>query len=369
LRFRGLTLPVVWLVAAAVVLGVFSVAIWLLVLRGEPKGPESPVNETATNDSVAPVQPNQPSAGQEEIPPGVITARRLLDGVVVPEAAAKADRYAVIIDNMDAARPQAGLNQASVVIEAPAEGGITRFLAVFSADATVERVGPVRSARPYFIDWAEEYDAVLAHVGGSPEALERLDGTTLRDANDFLAGAYFWRDETRSAPHSTYTSSSQLARIVVRRYADRAVRPLSGWKFKEDLAKNFRPDDSKDIAINFSKPEYSARWTYIMETNSYARLQGGQRHKDENGAIIFAKNVIVQFAKTVVLDEVGRRRIVTVGSGDALVALDGRTVPAKWEKRSLTGRTRFYGANGDELSFNAGTTWIEVVPTGRSVEY
>ncbi|HSD12679.1 MAG TPA: DUF3048 domain-containing protein, partial [Patescibacteria group bacterium] len=144
-------------------------------------------------------------------PAAAPTKRRVIDGVAVPEDAPDVTGYfAATIDNLSVARPQAGLTKASLVFEAPVEGGITRFLAVFPDDVTADRIGPVRSARPYFLDWASEFDAVYAHVGGSPEALEKIVAYDMRDLNEFFAGKYFWRDENRDAPHNAYTSTVRL---------------------------------------------------------------------------------------------------------------------------------------------------------------
>ena len=115
---------------------------------------------------------------------------------------------AVIVENHKDAQPLAGITQADIVYEAPAEGGIPRLLALFRKNTLIEKVGPVRSARPYFLDWLSEYGTPLFfHVGGSPESLRRIAQENIRDMDEFSRSWYFWRSSQRRAPHNTYTSS------------------------------------------------------------------------------------------------------------------------------------------------------------------
>ena len=120
-----------------------------------------------------------------------------------------------MIENMVTSRPQSGLDRANLVYEALAEGGITRFLAVFASGEEIEKIGPVRSARTYYLDWAKELSAAYIHVGGSPEALRLIPQYDILDLNQFYNSPNFWRAKERAAPHNLYTSSELLARAVV----------------------------------------------------------------------------------------------------------------------------------------------------------
>ena len=131
---------------------------------------------------------------------------RMLDGVQVPFEEAALQPFAVMVENSPDAWPLAGLAKANLVIEAPVEGSITRFLAVIDATTTVDQIGPVRSARPYFVDFANGLQAVYAHVGGSPEALSLIHVlSSFRNLDEFSSGKYFWRSSKRAMPHNTYT--------------------------------------------------------------------------------------------------------------------------------------------------------------------
>ncbi len=318
----------------------------------------APVNQ-------APAAPAAPAAEQ----PPAAAGRRLLDGLPTDVAPADQRFYAVMIDNMIDARPPSGLSKASLVIEAPVEGGITRFEAFFASDVQVAKIGPVRSARPYYLDWAAEFDAVYAHVGGSPEALDLIAARRPRDLNDFYAGKYFWRDSGRKAPHSTYTSTSLLAKALADKFAapSRSGIPAA-WKFKDGSAPA-SPGQVAGPTVEYSTANYRAVWKYDAAKNDYQRFQDDDRARDDDGAPIRASNVVVQYNKVRVLDEVGRRRIDTVGKGEAVVFQDGAALKAAWEKDSIKDRTRYYGEDGQEIVFEPGTTWVEVVPVDGKVTY
>lgn len=293
---------------------------------------------------------------------------RLIDGVyaVTKEPPAESPYLAVIIDNHPDARPQNGLNAASVVYEAPVEAGITRLLAIYPSGAGVAQIGPVRSVRPYFIDWAAEYGAVLAHVGGSPAALDRLKNgsDTVTDLNEFWNGANFWRAADRTAPHNAYTSNALLEKAAARKDAE--ARKLNTWRFKDDAPPAERPAES-DLNVASKVAGYEVRWHYLPDRNAYERYQGGRRQQDEAGPVL-ARNVVVLLTKVAVIDATGRRSIQTTGEGQAVFALDGQTYRGTWRKASPAGRTRLYDVSGTELRLNRGMTWIEVVPDNTEVQ-
>ncbi len=298
--------------------------------------------------------------------------RRALDGK--PLDAEHAGNYAaVIIDNMTPARPSSGLSAAVLVIEAPVESAITRLLAFFDLSDEVERIGPVRSVRPYYLDWAAESDAMIVHVGGSPAALDLLKSGTLRDLNEFSNGASFWRDQNRYAPHNTYTSTERMRASAERRYAGHEIRTAAPWLFRDDTAASSAEvvDDAVEtgravLSVGYNATGYDVRWIHDPATNEYVREQGGKLQKD-GGVQLRAKNVAVQFTTVRVLDEVGRRSVRTTGTGKAIIATDGQFIEGMWE--TVDGRTRFLGPDGDEVVFLTGTTWIQVVPDGYEVTF
>lgn len=268
--------------------------------------------------------------------------------------------YAVMIDNQQDARPTSGLSQASLVYEAIAEAPITRFLAVFSLDKKIAEIGPVRSVRPYYVNWAQEFNCSLLHVGGSPEALSLISKSYDFDLNQFNKGQYFWRDAKKSSPHNVYTSSDLVNRAITDR-SWQVGRYFDSWLFKNDQP--VQADAVKDITVSYANSDFLVEWKYDATKNDYLRYEAGRIHVDQDGTEIRAKNVAVMYVTSSVIDSVGRRKTQTTGTGNAVVFQDGNAITGTWQRQDLNSRTRFFDANGTEISFNHGMTWIEVVPS------
>lgn len=317
---------------------------------------------------IAEPQAVQPKIGEHQ---GLVPRR--LDGVYVKPEAMSSRPLAIVIENHVDARPQAGLSEANLVYEFLTEGGITRFVAFYDSLVPMEKIGPVRSCRLYFSEVAGEYQSVLAHVGGSPDCLDsvRRKVYNLYDLNQYFNDPYFWRASAQSAPHNVYTSVNLLNQYLedskIKKAAD-----LSPWLYKDNRneAEISGPFSAEKVAIDYSYEDYRVEWRYQKKDNSYARFLGGKVHKDQSGTTIKAVNVIVQYAKTSVMDNIGRLKIKLDGRGEALVFQDGLVVNAHWKKSDEDGRTRFYFKdNNEEIVLNRGITWIEVVPNDREAEY
>jgi hypothetical protein len=183
------------------------------------------------------------------------TLPRVIDGVSVEPGKEHIFPTCVMIENLSTVRPQAGLQEANVVYEALAEGGITRFMAVFASGENLSKLGPVRSARSYFVDWAEEYECLYAHAGGSPQALEQLSGNTpVTDLNQIGgAAANFWRDpNVTSREHGLFTSSELLLYGARDRGLADASGEYDGWLFTKESKKKDRPTEEKTVSLAFS---------------------------------------------------------------------------------------------------------------------
>lgn len=296
----------------------------------------------------------------------VVLLPRALDGVLAPDGQENFLPIAIMIDNSLEGRPTIGLSKANLVYEALAEGGITRFFAFFSSGGEISKIGPVRSVRPYFLEWAKEISALPVHIGGSPQALEMISSSRLVTLNEFYQTAYFWRDKDRIAPFNVETSLS-----LIRKFLENKKIPDQGnfqkWLYKDEAPVKEAP--VSQIAVNFSTPAFRVTWQYSSSTNEYLRQQGGTPHLNGNNEQLRAKNIVVQFVRSWVIDQEWRRRIETTGKGEALIFQDGRAIKAKWQKQNSKERTRFFDENEQEISFNRGITWVEVVPIGHAVEY
>ncbi|MEK7606788.1 MAG: DUF3048 domain-containing protein [Patescibacteria group bacterium] len=313
--------------------------------------------------SVLPIEGGVPILNEAE------PNRRALDGMQVEEGLGYPPIVAVMVENMEEAQPISGLDQASVVFESVMEANITRFLAFFTLGGVdssgKSSIGPVRSARPYFLDWVREFDALYAHVGSSPEADALIKQGAVRDLDQWFQSQYFWRDTSRPRPHNVYTSLELLKRAADKKTITETK--IEAWKFKNDAALEQR-GTAEAIAVGYAEP-YRVVWKYDRERNAYAREQWGGPHRMTDGAALRPKNIVVAWLPMKVLDEVGRKWFGTIGSGEAVVFRDGEAIRGTWRKSAREERMRFFDDKGLEVVFNAGQMWIEIVPEGMKVEF
>jgi len=296
---------------------------------------------------------------QADVPNNVVLYERKLDGVMIEdESETNLLPVAVMIENHFQSRPPSALSQAKIVYEIIVEGEITRFLAIYDLSETAEQIGPIRSARPYYIDIAEEYGAVYVHSGGSPDALDILRyRKPVYDFNEFFRENYFWRDRAKLAPHNLYTSGD-LLREAKEDYDLPVNGEFTPWSFKD--MQNPATSTPSNLKIDFSDDiTYQVEWRYDKKTNSYVRWQSGEEHIDDDGSYVTAKNVIVQVSKTRVVDNIGRRSMDLDSGGEAIVYIDGKSTIGEWQK--IDGRTVFFDESGNEIEFNRGSVWVEVV--------
>ncbi len=291
--------------------------------------------------------------------------RRKIDGQEVKtEAESNLYPVAIMVENMVDSWPQSGLDKANLVIEAITEASIPRFVAFYVSNDEIKKIGPVRSTRPYYLDWIEPFEPLYMHVGGAPEALQKIRSGKydLIDLDQFFWSQYYWRDKWRYAPHNVYTSSELIAEALTKKGLEvSADYPV--WKYKKDLEPDSRPETVNDIKVNFSTQYYKVRWVYNREENDYIRYQNGEIHKMSDGEWLKAKNVVVQVNHMVVIDDLGRKKIDTLGQGQAWVYRDGEKIEATWEKETINDGLKYFDNDGNEIEFNGGTTWIEVIPT------
>jgi Protein of unknown function (DUF3048) N-terminal domain/Protein of unknown function (DUF3048) C-terminal domain len=286
----------------------------------------------------------------------------------------------VVIDNYAPdARPQTGLNRASLVFETLAEGGITRLMAVY-LERDAPTIGPVRSARIYFNAWASGLHAVYAHAGGNSDALYQLlklpnvvnlDDLDLQPAYGPV-GVPFSRSWYRAAPHNLYTNSAAL-----RGYAQEAKNAVSGV-FPASLPHR-APDPfwhraaTASIDVGFSSYDYNVHWTYDRATNRYQRAVGGVMQADPLSRRVEApSNVVVLFTPVTPDHDVFTPAGVdvhTTGAGMALYFRDGHVVQGTWHEKNIGAPLELLDASGKPEAFNPGQTWIEVLAPGSPVTY
>lgn len=264
---------------------------------------------------------------------------------------------AVVVENHTLSRPQmAGLNEAKIVYEALVEGGITRFLAVFDPNS-ITKIGPIRSARPYFIHWAEEFGGIFVHIGGSEEALAYLkNSSSVIDTGENENEDIIWRDLDYPKPHNAFTSTRKLYnRFIKFNWKKQIQKPVFKFKVEETPAVD---EIIQRINLDFSLPNYHVKWVYSQKNNNYLRYQAGKRHNS-----IEAKNIIIQILPNALIenDPKGRLEMPVLGTGKAIYFLDGMRYEGAWVKEDYDTKTLFYDKDGSEMRFNRGKTWIEVI--------
>lgn len=306
--------------------------------------------------------------------PKITTVASPLTGAQVSPAQAARPVTGIMIENSLWARPQSGLQDAGVVYEAVAEAGITRFLALFQ-ESTPQYIGPVRSLRPYFIDYAAPYQASIVHVGGSPDALHEVENGSFRNLDQFFNGGYFWRIGSRDAPHNMYTSFAKLDALEKSKGYTKSS--FTGWPRKADNKLAKLTASSIDLAI--SGAYYHVHYAYDSRTNSYNRYEGGQPHMEIPSA---SSSKQVQLHPKVVialviplsngqLDSSGAyySDYDTSGSGIAYVFQDGGLTRGTWTKEGTTGDLQLTDPGGHALKLDAGQTWLTLVSSTSQISY
>jgi len=305
----------------------------------------------------------------------------------------------VMIENHEEARPQSGLSHADVIYEAVAEGGITRFLAIFYCDiisqarSGVYDLGPVRSARTYYLDWASEYSdyPLYVHVGGAnlpgpADALGQIYDygwlSQRNDMNQFSLGYNICRREpertgrTVATEHTMYCGSFALWQEALERGLGAVDEDGNRWN-KNFVSWKFKDDDSSGQSLspefNFWEgyKEYQVKWEYDSRSNHYKRINGGTSLTDNNNQEqLTAKNIVIQFARERATGDAEKHLLyTTTGESRALIFQDGQLIKGEWSKKDRKSRTIFTDLNGKEIKFNPGPIWIEVLPIGSEVDY
>jgi len=296
-----------------------------------------------------------------------------LTGDMVPPAVADRHPIAVMIDDLSVARPQSGFNSASIVWHAPAEGGIPRYMMIF-AEKLPSSVGPIRSARQYYIAWAAEWKAMYVHVGGSGQALATLrrdgQGELVYDADQFRwGGRYMWRITERFAPHNVYSDGEHLRQLA--RRVGATDGPLqSAWRFGKELDYGLRP---RGGLIEVAYRANRIRYRYDFRTNTYRRsVTGEERQIDAaNRVHVAPRNVIVMIMRFGALNDghPNKHRLEAqyVGSGTAWISTNGKTIKGTWKKGRIDRATRFFDRSGRPVVLAPGQTFVQVMPVGSPI--
>ena len=285
---------------------------------------------------------------------------------------------AVMFDNTSNANPHSGLDRADLVYQAFVEGGITRLMAVYWRQEA-GRLEPIRSARTPFVVWASELGALYSHAGGAEtdndaNAIGQIHEWGVPDLNAFSPGsntAYF-RDDERYAPYDLTTSTEAL-RKVAGDLGFGGTPSVSPWLFRDPGAKVPAGKPAGGIEVDFQGHLYSwqyIQWKWDPATKRYLRFQfGGPEVDAVSGDQLAFATVIVMTAPDHVADENGHVLYDQFGTGPATVFTGGQAYEGTWEKKDREARTRFYDGAGEEISFERGPIFIEVLSTQSSFSF
>ena len=275
---------------------------------------------------------------------------------------------AIMIDNEKGAWPQAGLNDAYMIYEIVVEGGETRFIAFFKGQNT-SKVGPVRSSRHYFLDYVLEHDAIYVHFGWSPLAQSNIKSLGINNINGIYDN-FYWREAPKSSYHNAFTSFENISKYI----SAKKYRRTSD----KDCIIKFNQKDT-DIESEMTANEINIKYSYIQNTSYvydkerkvYLRSMRGIEHRDRwTNEQFYAKNIVIIYVKDVLLDDPedkGRRELYNTGEGKGYYVTNGEYEPITWKKETRSGRTVYYDLQGNEIKFNDGITWVQIVPKDASV--
>ncbi len=278
---------------------------------------------------------------------------------------------AVMIDNdSEASRPQIGLENAYLLYEIIVEGGATRIMALFK-DYNIEKVGPVRSSRHYFLDYALENEAIYAHAGWSPQAQRDIPRLGVNNINGINGGdgVNFWRDYTYDKTwHNLYTSTAKLSQ-----YAEKTKGySMDAGKLPVTFAKkDAEPEGDICNSVSFAYSNmYKVSYQYNAEAAMYERSINSKPHSSQTGEQFAAKNIIIYNVGNYTLNDgqnKGRQELTNIGSGEGWYISMGKVEKINWSKSARGTKTSYTKADGTALELNPGITYIQIIPTGNAV--
>ena len=282
---------------------------------------------------------------------------------------------AVMINNHKIAQPyQTGLNDAYLVYEIVVEGGITRMMAVFK-DKNTTTIGTVRSSRHYYLDYAEENDAIYTHFGWSEKAQQDINDLNIDNVNG-LVDSGFWRDQelrNNGVPleHTAYTNIENILEVADKRgYKTTSTKDtLLNYSVDEiDLSKMEGSIKADSVYIEYSSYQENT-FKYDSVNKVYTKYSGDTLRKDYvTGEAFKAKNIITYQVNNYSMDSYGRQEIDNIGSGEGYFISNGYAVPITWEKKSPSSQTVYKFLDGKEIIVNDGITYIQIQPQNKTLE-
>ncbi|HQL11888.1 MAG TPA: DUF3048 domain-containing protein [bacterium] len=353
---------VVYFIILGVIL-VISISLIVVALTIKSKNSEAKKDVNIENEI-----PQQSNVENEQ----KTLVQRKIDGVMVNIGNDNLLPYAIMIENSIDARPISGINEANILYEIQTEGTITRFLAIYAGGEKIDKIGPVRSARSYYAQIADEYNPLFIHFGGSPDVLNKISKGfyNFYDLNGIIYDQiYLYRDSNRKAPHNAYISTDLIQQYLKKQNIS-GYGSYTPWKFNSNIQvyNNQKDIDKVDVIYNKDSDLYNVTWKYNSDNKNYTRYLYGKDEKyfDDNGNEVTTNNIIIQFATSQIIDEAGRRNINLTEGGKAIMIRDGKYIEGYWIKDNILDRTKFFAYdennNAIEYEFKPGKIWIHIIP-------
>ena len=277
---------------------------------------------------------------------------------------------AVMIDNQNQAWPQAGLNKAYLVYEAIVEGGETRLMALFKG-VTVDKIGPVRSSRHYFLDYAMENDAIYAHFGWSPQAQSDITKYSIDNINGITESeSTFWRVKDKAAPHNAVTSTEALLKAAKSKGYKTTSDKKSVLNYTTDEVNLEDGQGATSVTIPHSTLQ-TVKYEYDEQNQVYKRYARKKAQTDwDTGNSITTKNIIITFCDNYTLpdsEDKGRQGLKNTGTFDGYYITNGKAIKIKCIKEARNTQTKYQDLQGNEIKVNDGNTWINICPKDAKV--
>ncbi|HIQ79554.1 MAG TPA: DUF3048 domain-containing protein [Candidatus Scatomorpha intestinavium] len=338
------------------------------------------IDDLVPSPSVTPTATPRPTPTPTPTPeptPTPLPYTNPLSGEGMAEDISSLRPWAIMINNIQQALPQCGVSDAEIIYEIPAEGGVTRMMAIFTDISDVEKIGSLRSIRPYYADVGISYDAIVVHAGGSEESYTEMSGYSV-DHLDGVLGTYtegaFYRDPDRmqyGLEHSMFSKGSALMQA-----AEDEGFPLEhdggaydyGLTFSEDAAEQCT-ETADYVTVQFNGYK-STVFEYDEESGKYLAYQYGEEYIDsDTGEQMSFTNLLVLNTSMSVLDSVGRLSVRTTGEGEGYFMCGGNYVPITWTRADNTSPFIYYLADGTQLDFGIGNSYIAFIASYSSVSF
>ena len=339
---------------------------------GEPSNTQTSAAPTTlkptTTENPTTAEPEETTVPEMTVPSPTLISDEPVSEFNFPEEGKRP--FAVMIDNEGTKPlPQGGLNKAQLIYEIIVEYGVTRLMALYWNEDP-EMIGPVRSSRHYFIEYAMEHDALYVHIGQSPKAEIYLRDYKIQNVNGVLRGHWIFWDITNDPKNwqDTYTSMKKIKDYMTNaKYRFTTEKPLV-FTYNETGAELACDKPANEITLKYSY--YSCSYEYDQQTRRYRRFREGKPHLERStGKQLMATNIIVQYVKnyTIKGDTEGRQELDNVGEGKGYFISYGKVIDITWSKESETEATIYKDLNGTVIKLNPGQTWVQVVPETAKV--